>query len=161
LGILGLKVIRWAKEWEKDGSPYTPITEYPLLSVCTPAVHDSTTLRQWWYEEKDKEALARGISVPSLGEEPTEETVEFFIDSLLKSRSAICILQIQDFFALDNKVCDEDIHFERINIPGTVQEANWSYRISLQVEDLLNNKNLSKKISSLVSTRKAEKITLD
>ena len=155
LGILGLKVMRWAREWAQDGEPYTPINDYPLLSVCTPSVHDSTTLKQWWYEEKNKNALSAGMGVPSLGDEPTAEVIEFFLSSLFKTNSAICMLQIQDLFALDQTVCEKDIHFERINIPGTVQDINWSYRISLELEKLNANESLFNKINSLVSERKS------
>jgi len=160
LGILGLKVIRWAREWGLSGDPYTPVKEYPLLSVCTPAVHDSTTLKQWWYEEKDKSALARGMDVPKLDDEPTESVIENYLRALFKSSSAICMLQIQDLFALDNSVSDSDIHFERINIPGTVQTINWSYRISQEIESLLKNKGLSQKINDIVSERKSQKISI-
>jgi len=160
LGILGLKVIRWAREWGLSGDPYTPVKEYPLLSVCTPAVHDSTTLKQWWYEEKDKSALARGMDVPKLDDEPTESVIENYLRALFKSSSAICMLQIQDLFALDNSVSDSDIHFERINIPGTVQNINWSYRISQEIESLLKNKGLSQKINDIVSERKSQKISI-
>lgn len=160
LGIFGLKVVRWAREWNLEGQPYTPIDQYPLLSVCTPAVHDSTTLRQWWYEESDKKKLAKGIGADFLKTEPSETAVADFLFSFFNCQSAICILQIQDFFALDNSVCDKDIHFERINIPGTVQDINWSYRITPKLEDLLKNEQLQKKISSLVTLRKSQKISL-
>ena len=78
LGILGLKVLRWARDWGVDGQPYSLIKEYPKLSVCTPAVHDSTTLRQWWFEEKNKKALAKGIDAIELDDEPSESTIEYF-----------------------------------------------------------------------------------
>lgn len=160
LDILGLKVLRWAREWDRDGEPYTPVNQYPLLSVCTPAVHDSTTLKQWWYEEQNKPLLAEGLGAPSIGEEPTETAILSFLSFLFKSSSAICMVQIQDFFGLDKSVCDSDIHFERINIPGTIQETNWSYRIPQTLEKLLENKNLFRSIASLTDERKSEAITL-
>jgi hypothetical protein len=49
--ILGLKIVRWARNWNAPGQPYYAVREYPNLSVCTPAVHDTSTLRQWWEEE--------------------------------------------------------------------------------------------------------------
>ncbi|MCP4295806.1 MAG: 4-alpha-glucanotransferase, partial [Proteobacteria bacterium] len=38
LGILGLKVVRWARDWGKQDDPYIPVKRYPALSVCTPSV---------------------------------------------------------------------------------------------------------------------------
>ena len=31
LDILSLKVIRWTRQWEKDGQPYIPFAEYPVI----------------------------------------------------------------------------------------------------------------------------------
>lgn len=70
------------------------------------------------------------------------------------------MLQIQDIFALDNQVCDKDIHFERINVPGTVQKTNWSYRMGLTLEQLIDAEKLNNRIAALVSERKEQKINL-
>ena len=51
--ILGLRVVRWCREWSKDGQPFIPFADYTPLSVSTTSVHDSSTLRQWWEEEKE------------------------------------------------------------------------------------------------------------
>ncbi|MDR3145050.1 MAG: 4-alpha-glucanotransferase, partial [Treponema sp.] len=66
LKILGLRVIRWFRDWDREGQPYIPFEEYPELSVCTPAVHDSSTLREWWEREAEQEAFSSFIGVPSL-----------------------------------------------------------------------------------------------
>ena len=51
--ILGLRVVRWCRKWSEPGQPYVPFSEYTPLSVTTTSVHDSSTVRQWWDEEKD------------------------------------------------------------------------------------------------------------
>ena len=38
LQILGLKIIRWARDWNAAGQPYFRVADYPELSVCTPSV---------------------------------------------------------------------------------------------------------------------------
>ena len=43
-GILGLKVARWCKNWEKPEQPYTDIHTFRKLSVVTTSVHDSTAI---------------------------------------------------------------------------------------------------------------------
>jgi len=47
LGILSLKVERWAKNYKVKPSLFIDPRKYPALSVCTPSVHDTTTLRGW------------------------------------------------------------------------------------------------------------------
>ena len=105
--------------------------------------------------------MANGLNIPSLdSEHPTEEAIKGFLSALFNSRSAICMLQIQDLFALDSTICHKDIHFERINIPGTVQEVNWSYRINHTLEELIQSESLINCISSLIEPRKTQKISI-
>ncbi|NNM67594.1 MAG: 4-alpha-glucanotransferase, partial [Spirochaetales bacterium] len=40
LDILSLRVVRWARDWNAPAQPWIPVQKYPLLSVCTPSVHD-------------------------------------------------------------------------------------------------------------------------
>lgn len=68
--IFSLKVLRWNRQWEEAGQPYVPFNEYPEISVTTTSVHDSSTIRQWWEDEKDSvkafikmEPAAFGLSV--------------------------------------------------------------------------------------------------
>jgi len=59
-------VVRWHREWDKEGQPYVPFDEYPRLSVCTLSVHDSSTIREWWENEADQMQFSGFIGVPSL-----------------------------------------------------------------------------------------------
>ena len=51
--ILGLRVVRWCRYWEKENQPFVAFKDYDKLSVVTTSVHDSSTLRQWWADEKE------------------------------------------------------------------------------------------------------------
>jgi 4-alpha-glucanotransferase len=76
------------------------------------------------------------------------------IRRLLDAGSAIAVFQIQDFFALDDNYRVEDSRSERVNIPGTVQERNWSYRIPMTLEDLKKNNDFSSLIAELNDERR-------
>src|SRR5208337_4015635 len=69
LGILGLRIVRWAREYEKtpagQQAPFIPPSRYPLLSVCTPSVHDTSTIRGWW----EQDPVERDLFFRSLGED--------------------------------------------------------------------------------------------
>ena len=45
--ILGLRVVRWCRDWEKHGQPYVVFKDYTPLSVTKPSIKDSSTIRQW------------------------------------------------------------------------------------------------------------------
>lgn len=154
LGILGLRVPRWARRYNTPGEPFIPVTEYAFLTVCAPSVHDTSTLREWWQTDPAREefSLAQGV-VGKTTATYGPATAQAVMAALMKARSVLVITQIQDFFALDGKLTSDDPAAERINVPGTYNETNWVYRIPATLEDLEKRDNLNKQISDLTKTR--------
>jgi len=154
LGILGLKVIRWSRHWDEPGQPYIPFSDYPELSVATASVHDSSTLRGWLEEEArgDKE-LRRVLGLAEDVDLSGSRGVKIVLEALQKSSSLLVIHPIQDLLALETSLTSPNPADERINVPGTVQPGNWSWRMSLKLEDLLENRGLEEKVKALCSLR--------
>ena len=155
LGIPGLKIPRWEREWRETAQPFRPPAEYPACSVCAPSVHDSSTLREWWEYEDGREGFwqSLGLTAPCPAEYSTQ-TAETVFRGLLNTSSTIIVFQIQDIFALANEYRIADSRDERINIPGTVQDRNWSYRIPMKIDDLKQNLTFTAKLRALVGQRK-------
>lgn len=156
LDILSLKVIRWTRQWEKPGQPYIPFTDYPELSVATTSVHDSSTLRQWWNQEKDSVwAFINSVECenkPDGNSAFTPEIAEFILRSLASCKSALLINPLQDYLFLEHSFYLENEDDERINIPGSVNTFNWTYRIPVTIEEMSGNKGLLNKIKTIVET---------
>ena len=53
----------------------------------------------------------------------------------------------------------ENVTDERINIPGTVTEFNWTYRLPVEIESLQKNKKLIAQISDIITSRRDIKQT--
>lgn len=153
LKILGLHVTRWSKKYDEYGEPFMKPSEYNYLSVSTPAVHDSTTVRQWWPELSRNNEISNALNKDYLGYEATPENVYSFYESLLKTSSQIAMFQFQDLLAIDENLRNEDMNKERINVPGTVNDENWSYRMEYTIESLLENKAFTEKLSKLLIKR--------
>lgn len=154
LEILGLKIPRWTRHWDLQGQPFIPLANYPWLSVCAPSVHDTSTLRQWWEEEDGREDFWHSLGLP--GPCPSvygPETAAKVLAKLQEAGSAICVYQVQDFFAGVPGLRARQSQDERTNIPGTVQDRNWSYRIPVNLEKLLQDGDLRNLVSSLTKTR--------
>jgi 4-alpha-glucanotransferase len=161
LGILGLRIERWAREYDKEGAPYIDPTRYPRLTVCTPSVHDTSPLRAWWVEpEWDKAAYARllGLHEP-LPEELTPWLCQRIIERQLAANSLLCVFQIQDLFALSADLRTVEPEAERINVPGTISLSNWSYRIPVDLEDLQAHEPLCRLLQALIKTRRTRALT--
>ncbi len=132
LGIAGIKIPMWEKQW--DGR-LTPGSEYPALSLATYGTHDHEPLCALWErllrechggEEQNESwwALVRlaefaGID-PALVREPfMEKLLPKLLGALHHSTSAIVVYMITDLLGLK----------ERFNVPGTVNNRNWALRL--------------------------------
>jgi 4-alpha-glucanotransferase len=130
-GIPGYRVLRW----ERDGTVFREPSAFPPVSLATTGTHDTETLREWWETTSDAERLAvAGAYLPFAGLRPppatfTKEVHDALLETAETSASALCIVPWQDVFGLA----------DRINLPGTVQDANWSYRMAQPVEELLTH----------------------
>ena len=157
LSILGLRVVRWHREWDKDGSPYVPFEDYPELSVCTPAVHDSSCLREWWDREADQQQFSGFIGVPSLPKVYNPGTAKIVLQKIAAAASRYRVFQLQDLLHLSNNYYAADPASERINVPGTANEFNWTYRMPVNISDLLKDEELIRSVSELAAVKPAAK----
>ncbi|MDR2394110.1 MAG: 4-alpha-glucanotransferase [Treponema sp.] len=157
LKILGLKVIRWSRRWEEPGAPYLPLAEYPSLSVCTPAVHDSSTLREWWEKEADTQQFANFIGVPYLSPKYTPGIAKIILNKIASAPSQFLVLQIQDLLHLSQRWYAPDPARERINVPGRVDDFNWTYRLPAPIQEIGEDKNLVRAVRELSEVAPATK----
>ena len=161
LGILGLRIERWTREYHKEGAPYIDPAQYPRLSVCTPSVHDTSPLRAWWVEpEWDKAAYARllGLNDP-LPAELTPRLCQRIIERQLTANSLLCVFQIQDLLALSEDLRTVEPQAERINVPGTISLTNWSYRVPVYIEDLHAHAPPCTLLADLIQARRTRPLT--
>ena len=149
LKILGLRVVRWFREWDKNGQPYIPFEDYPPLSVCTPAVHDSSTVREWWEREANQEQFSGFIGVPSLPKVYNPGTAKVILSKVASARSRFRVFQIQDLLHLSNKWYAADPAAERVNVPGTSNDFNWTYRLPATIGEIAKDKDMIRSIAEL------------
>jgi 4-alpha-glucanotransferase len=155
LRILGLRIPRWSRLWQEAGQPYIPPAEYPFLSVCAPSVHDTSTMRGWWQQEADRDSFWATLGLP--GDPPPvydADTARRVTDALLHTSSALCVFQAQDIFALVDGIVPENPDDERVNVPGTVGERNWSYRLPLRLEELARHHELHSVLAPMLESRR-------
>lgn len=172
LHIFSLRVFRWERLWGKEGAPFIPLEAYPEEAVAVTSVHDSSTMRQWWEKELSYtdmisffdamhlDTAVRQRLCPIAGEKPpyTAETAYELLRVLVQVPSRFAVFPIQDWLALISYAFPAvTVDDERINVPGTVSEANWTYRLPLSIENLSKNKELIQKMREITALRDAEK----
>lgn len=131
------------------------LSRNPYRSVCTLSTHDMPTLRQWWDEDYERtqvyysSMLYRGGAAPH----PLPGWLaRDIIANQLTCPSMLCILSLQDWFALDEKLRLPDADAERINIPANPRHY-WRYRMHINIEDLIADKEYNDAIKDLVKLR--------
>ena len=159
LGILGLRILRWSRAYDSapagSPAPVIPPTDYQPLSVCTPSVHDTSTIRGWWEEDAGERELFFS-TLGGKGDCPARMTsglLEIIVRQCRGAGSLLTIFQLQDLLDLDEKLWAADPRTDRINIPGTVSETNWTWRMPLSLEELRARAPLSARIRAIVETR--------
>lgn len=156
LNILSLRIERWARNWNAPYSPYYEMDEYPRMSVCATSCHDTSTLRGLWKEpDFDRDLYWSHAHLPGKApEELTPSVARTVLTHVYTANSLFCILPIQDYFALSASLSKCDPESERVNVPGTVGNANWCYRMPCSVDELMDFASLSSDIRKLVDVRK-------
>jgi 4-alpha-glucanotransferase len=116
----------------------------------------------WWElelstEEKEKylKFIRFNASVP-LGY--TIELAVSIIKNLVKTNSIFCIFQLQELFSLTSELRISNPEEERINVPGTISEQNWTYRIYSSLEFLQNYEKFIMFLRSIINQRQARSL---
>jgi 4-alpha-glucanotransferase len=119
LGLPGMAVLQFAFDPEEPDNPHRLHNHKPDDVVYT-GTHDHDTIRAWW-ESLDGEsrpeveaALARAGIVE---DEPWWALIRLAFDS----PGVVAIIQMQDALGLGGEA--------RMNVPGLVDERNWSWRL--------------------------------
>jgi len=136
LGIPGFRVLRWEREWHTDGQPFRDPSAYPAVSVATSGTHDTEPLVEWWETASDDERrkvaatptierLSAGMNLP---ESDGSSARDVLLEALFASGSDLVLLPMQDVFGWR----------DRINIPATITDRNWSFRLPWPSDELDN-----------------------
>ncbi|MEC5157769.1 4-alpha-glucanotransferase [Chryseobacterium sp. MP_3.2] len=149
LAITALKVQRMPS----DNIPWYNPKSAGYMNVVTASSHDSSTLRQWWHEDRN---LTQEYFNKQLGQSGTApwnlepELAEIIMKQHLYNNSMLAIFPIQEFLATDRELSNPNMDEERINNPAVFPHF-WRYRMHLNVENLLNKEGFNQKIAHWVT----------
>ena len=147
LAVPGYRVFRWERLWHEPGQPFRDPATYPPLSVATTGTHDTEPLALWWEHAPPEEraqvaalrtaggvlagidaagARAEGAAAADAGRAEWPAVRDALLEALFASGSDLLLFPIQDVFGWR----------DRINVPATVNERNWSYRLPWPTDQL-------------------------
>ena len=133
-GYPGMKVMEFAFDTrEPSARDYLP-HRYPVNSVVYSGTHDNLTLQQWFDEAAPEDVRS---AWDYLGLHEQEGPVGGMLRGAMGSVSKLCIIQMQDYLEIGAE--------GRMNHPGTLTTANWTWRANPGFAD----EKLAKKIRTL------------
>ena len=149
LRILSLEIQSMPKD---PGVRFGHLSQNPYRSVCTISTHDMSTLRQWWDEDKERTQDYFNSMLYRGGEAPHPLPgwlAKDIVSRHLTSPSMLCLLSLQDWLSIDERLRLPDQNAERINIPANPRHY-WRYRMHLSIEQLMAADEFNQEISTLI-----------
>ena len=112
-----------------------------------------STLRQWWDEDWSRTQDYFNSMLHRQGSAPHPLAgwlARDIVSRHLTSPSMLCLLSLQDWMAIDEKLRLPDADAERINIPANPRHY-WRYRMHLTIEQLMAADDFNDAIRTLIS----------
>ena len=129
------------------------LSHNPYRSVCTFSTHDMPTLRQWWDEDSEQTQAYYNGPLRRSGDAPHPLPgwlAKEIVSRQLTSPSMLCLLSLQDWLSIDERLRLPDQNAERINIPANPRHY-WRYRMHLNIEQLLAADDFNNEICTLIT----------
>jgi 4-alpha-glucanotransferase len=129
LRIPGYRVQRWEKHWERGGHDFRDPAAWPAVSVATTGTHDTESVADW-YDALPADERAQLLALPQL--EPLRARAperfdagvrDAILEMIYEAGSELAVVPFGDLLGAR----------ERVNVPGTVTDENWTYRMPVDL----------------------------
>lgn len=132
LGVPGTKVLRWERRWHEPQQPFIDPATFPAVSAAMTGTHDTEPLAAWW-ESLRLEERALAVALPGLAragvaapDSWSDQLRDAFLDMAFAAGSDHVFVPWPDLFGWR----------VRINVPGTIGDHNWTWRLPWPVDGL-------------------------
>jgi 4-alpha-glucanotransferase len=150
LGIPGTKILRWERYWGQ-GDAFIDPKSFSPLSMSSVSTHDSETLAEWW----EKYPQDSSVYAATLGLTDSQTLDPVHREAILRvchsSNSLFHINLLQEYLGMFEELSWENPEDDRINIPGQVLDANWTYRFKPTLQEITEHAKLQSFMKELRS----------
>lgn len=134
------------------GEEFGQLQNNPYRSVATISTHDMSPLRLWWEEDYERTQRFYNNALHNDGVAPKvlpAWLAEDIISRHLFSPSVMCLLSLQDWMSMDERLRHPVPADERINIPSNPRHY-WRYRMHMTIEQLLKSADFNDKVREMI-----------
>ena len=114
------------------------------------------TLRLWWNDNPEQRQRYYVTMLQKEGMAPEQlpaYLAEEIIARHLYCPSMLCVLQLQDWLAMDSELRAKNIRNERINVPSDPYNQ-WKWRMHITIEQLIAADRYNKKLKTMITRSK-------
>lgn len=150
MGIPGMKVMRWHRHWDTDGTFIKP-EDYQKMSLACVSTHDCSTLRMWFDEDiQAAQSLSKelGVECPKAWNTQWSKSI---LQACHHTGSAIHLNLLVDYLDAFEELCAKQAQDYRLNLPGVVQDCNWTLRYEQTISQLASYTPLQEFFKELCS----------
>lgn len=139
LGVPGYKVIPWEKDDGPNGGTFRDPAKFDAVSVATWSTHDTAPITSWWdaLSTPEREQLEKLAHVPRAASD--DQRLSSLLAVLFRSGASLTLTLVQELLG----------ERARINTPGTVGDANWTYRLPKPIEDLERDDGVNARLEAV------------
>lgn len=150
LGIPGISIQRWTKDWQKNR--FLNPEEYPFLSVATLSTHDTSNFLDWFesQNETSKKEILKLFGIKNKC--PQKELMAKALEFIHHTNSVFCINLILEWLFL-SEFLKREPSFYRLNFPGKILKKNWSLKSPVPLEKIVEEK-FNEKIRKILEKTK-------
>ncbi len=149
LGICGMKVIRWERDWNHTRK-FTTYENYTCASLTTLSTHDSQPLGLWWELKPDEAGEFCHFKGWTYQPKLSHDYLREILWDSHHTPSLLHINLIQEYLHLVPCLSWPSYEHDIINHPGTISDRNWCYRIKPSIEELTTNPTLMHLIREII-----------
>nr|WP_246843758.1 4-alpha-glucanotransferase [Leptospira biflexa] len=136
--MIGIDVVRWTKSFTTG--EFIEEDNYRENAISVLSTHDTSLVMDWWKHEGDLESKLQFFfdRVGKPRPETEDQILEGLLEFVFQTKSIFSIQLFQDL-ALGISDVVENPEKHRINLPGTPDHSNWTYRFPILIEEFASD----------------------
>ncbi|TGK53934.1 4-alpha-glucanotransferase [Leptospira kanakyensis] len=136
--MIGIDVVRWTKSFTTG--EFIPEASYRKNAISVLSTHDTSLVLDWWKNEGDLESKLQFFFDRLKKPRPkTEDQILLGLLSFVLGTSSLFSIQLFQDLALGVPSVLENPEKHRINLPGTADHSNWTYRFPVLFEEFASD----------------------
>ena len=149
-GIPGINLFRCYRNWETDRS-FIPYSQYHPISLSSVSTHDTESVLLWWETFPDEARKYAAFKNWTYTQVLSRKHMKEILYDNHHATSLFHINLLQEYLALVPELTWKNPRDELINVPGTENDFNWTYRYRFPVETLVQSIPLQREVQQVLN----------